>query len=139
MLTNRLASWLEQKMKRLAQEEKQESKRQKALERELEWVRMAPKARQAKSKARLSAYDKMASEESREKEQKLELYIPPGPRLGDVVLQFDGVSKKYGDRVLFENLNFNIIEEVIITQWVSIRTRTCNVYSRGYIIWIVCI
>jgi ATP-binding cassette ChvD family protein len=107
-------SWLEQKMKRLAQEEKQESKRQKALERELEWVRMAPKARQAKSKARLSAYDKMASEESREKEQKLELYIPPGPRLGDVVLQFDGVSKKYGDRVLFENLNFNIPKGAIV-------------------------
>jgi energy-dependent translational throttle protein EttA len=107
-------SWLEQKMKRLAQEEKQESKRQKALERELEWVRMAPKARQAKSKARLSAYEKMASEESREKEQKLELYIPPGPRLGDMVLQFDGVSKKYGDRTLFENLNFNIPKGAIV-------------------------
>ena len=107
-------SWLEQKMKRLAQEEKQESKRQKALERELEWVRMAPKARQAKSKARLSAYEKMASEESKEKEQKLELYIPPGPRLGDVVLQFDGVSKKYGDRSLFENLTFNIPKGAIV-------------------------
>lgn len=107
-------SWLEQKMKRLALEEKQESKRQKALERELEWVRMAPKARQAKSKARLSAYEKMASEESREKEQKLELYIPPGPRLGDVVLQFDGVSKKYGERVLFENLSFNIPKGAIV-------------------------
>jgi len=107
-------SWLEQKMKRLAQEEKQESKRQKALERELEWVRMAPKARQAKSKARLSAYEKMASEESREKEQKLELYIPPGPRLGDVVLQFDGVSKKYGDRSLFENLTFDIPKGAIV-------------------------
>ena len=107
-------SWLEQKMKRLAQEEKQESKRQKALERELEWVRMAPKARQAKSKARLSAYEKMASEEGREKEQKLELYIPAGPRLGDVVLNFDGVTKSFGSRQLFENLSFSIPKGAIV-------------------------
>jgi ATP-binding cassette ChvD family protein len=101
-------SWLDQKAKRLAQEEKTESKRQKTLERELEWVRMAPKARHAKSKARLSNYEKLASEESKEKEDKLELFIPPGPRLGNIVIQANGVTKAYGDRILFENLEFSL-------------------------------
>ncbi|SDK60446.1 ATP-binding cassette protein, ChvD family [Catalinimonas alkaloidigena] len=100
------SSWLEQKQQRLAQEEKSESKRQKTLERELEWVRMAPKARQAKSKARLSAYEKMVGEEARQREEKLELFIPPGPRLGTKVIEAKGVSKAYGDRLLFEDLTF---------------------------------
>jgi energy-dependent translational throttle protein EttA len=102
------SSWLDQKAKRLAQEEKQESKRRKTLERELEWVRMAPKARQAKSKARLNAYEKMASEDGKEKEAKLELFIPAGPRLGDNVIQFDQVSKGYGERQLIQNLSFSV-------------------------------
>ncbi len=102
------SSWLEQKAKRLAQEEKQETKRQKTLERELEWVRMAPKARHAKSKARLSNYDKLASEENRDKEDKLELFIPPGPRLGNVVIEANEVTKAYGDKLLFENLSFSL-------------------------------
>lgn len=102
------SSWLDQKSKRLAQEEKTESKRQKTLERELEWVRMAPKARHAKSKARLSNYEKLASEEGREREDKLELFIPPGPRLGNVVIEAQNVSKSYGDRLLFENLSFSL-------------------------------
>lgn len=102
------SSWLDQKSKRLAQEEKSESKRQKTLERELEWVRMAPKARHAKSKARLANYEKMASEEGREREEKLELFIPPGPRLGNVVIEANNVSKAYGDRILFENLSFSL-------------------------------
>ena len=102
------SSWLDQKSKRLASEEKTESKRQKTLERELEWVRMAPKARHAKSKARLSNYDKLASEETKEREDKLELFIPPGPRLGNVVIEAQNVSKTYGNKVLFENLNFSL-------------------------------
>ncbi len=102
------SSWLEQKQKRLAQEEKTETKRMKTLERELEWVRMAPKARQAKSKARLNAYEKLLSEESKEKEAKLELYIPPGPRLGNKVIIANHVSKSYGDKLLFENLSFTL-------------------------------
>lgn len=102
------SSWLDQKAKRLAQEEKTESKRQKTLERELEWVRMAPKARQAKGKASLSNYEKLASEETKEREEKLELFIPPGPRLGNVVIEANGVTKAYGDRVLFENLSFSL-------------------------------
>lgn len=100
------SSWLEQKSKRLAQEEKQESKRRKTLERELEWVRMAPKARHAKSKARLAAYDKMLNEDARQKEEKLEIFIPNGPRLGDVVIEAHGVSMGYGGRMLYENLDF---------------------------------
>lgn len=100
------SSWLEQKTTRMAQEEKQASKRRKALERELEWVRMAPKARQAKSKARLGAYDKMLNEEQKEREEKLEIFIPNGPRLGNKVINAEGVAKAYGDRVLFEDLNF---------------------------------
>lgn len=102
------SSWLEQKQKRLAQEEKSETKRMKTLERELDWVRMAPKARQAKSKARLSAYEKMLSEEGKEKEAKLELYIPPGPRLGNKVIVAENLSKAYGDKLLFENLSFQL-------------------------------
>jgi energy-dependent translational throttle protein EttA len=102
------SSWLEQKQKRLAQEEKSESKRQKTLERELEWVRMNPKGRQAKAKARLSAYEKLFSQESKEREEKLELYIPPGPRLGNKVIEAKGVSKAYGDKLLYENLTFSL-------------------------------
>ncbi len=102
------SSWLEQKHQRLAKEEKTESKRQKTLMRELEWVKMAPKARQAKSKARLGAYDKLMSEEGREKEDKLELYIPAGPRLGNKVIEVNNVSKAYGNKLLFENLSFSL-------------------------------
>ncbi len=101
-------SWLEQKQNRLAQEEKTESRRQKTLQRELEWVRMAPKARQAKSKARIGAYEKLLSEENRQKEDKLELFIPAGPRLGNKVIEVQGVSKKFGDKLLFENLSFSL-------------------------------
>jgi energy-dependent translational throttle protein EttA len=108
------SSWLDQKQNRLKQEEKTESKRQKTLERELEWIRMTPKARQAKGKARLSAYDKMVSEEGREKEAKLELYIPPGPRLGAKVIEVNGVSKAYGDKLLFEDLSFNLPQGGIV-------------------------
>jgi len=108
------SSWLDQKQNRLKQEEKTESKRQKTLERELEWIRMTPKARQAKGKARLSAYDKLISEEGREKEAKLELYIPPGPRLGAKVIEVNGVSKAYGDKLLFENLSFNLPQGGIV-------------------------
>ena len=102
------SSWLEQKTTRLAMEEKQESKRRKTLEHELEWARMAPKARHAKSKARLGAYEKLASADAREKEQNLEIYIPNGPRLGNKVIEFNGVSKAYGDKLLFENLSFSL-------------------------------
>ena len=102
------SSWLEQKQNRLAKEEKTESKRQKTLLRELEWVKMAPKARHAKSKARLQAYDKMVGEDAREKEDKLELFIPPGPRLGAKVVEAKGVSKAFGDKLLYENLDFSI-------------------------------
>ena len=102
------SSWLDQKGKRLAQEEKSESKRQKALARELEWVRMNPKGRQAKGKARLGAYEKLLSQETREKEEKLELFIPPGPRLGNKVIEANGVSKAYGDKLLYENLTFSL-------------------------------
>lgn len=102
------SSWLEQKQKRLAMEEKQESKRQKTLERELEWVRMGPRGRHAKAKARLGAYEKLLSQEAREREEKLELYIPPGPRLGNKVIEAEGVSKAYGDKLLYENLTFSL-------------------------------
>ena len=100
------SSWLEQKTTRMAMEEKQASKRRKTLERELEWVRMAPKARQAKSKARLGAYDKMLNEEQKEREEKLEIFIPNGPRLGNKVINAEGVSKAFGDKLLMEDLNF---------------------------------
>lgn len=102
------SSWLDQKSKRLAQEEKTESKRQKTLQRELEWVRMAPKARHAKSKARLAAYDRMMSEDVKQKEEKLEIFIPNGPRLGNEVIEAVNISKSYGDRLLFENLSFKL-------------------------------
>ncbi|MCL2561633.1 MAG: energy-dependent translational throttle protein EttA [Rikenellaceae bacterium] len=102
------SSWLEQKAKRLEQEEKQESKRRKTLERELEWVRMSPKARQAKSKARLAAYDKMLNEDAKAKDEKLEIFIPDGPRLGNVVIEAKAVSKAFGDRVLYEGLEFSL-------------------------------
>ena len=102
------SSWLEQKTKRLAQEEKAESKRRKTLERELEWVRMAPKARQAKQKARLGAYEKLASADTRQKEDNLEIYIPNGPHLGNKVIKFTDVSKAYGDKLLFEHLSFEL-------------------------------
>ncbi len=102
------SSWLDQKSKRLAQEEKSESKRQKTLERELEWVRMGPKGRRAKGKARLGAYEKLLTQETKEREDKLELFIPPGPRLGNKVIEANGVSKGYGDKLLYENLTFSL-------------------------------
>ena len=102
------SSWLDQKTKRLAAEEKAESKRRKTLERELEWVRMAPKARQAKQKARLGAYEKLASADTKQKEANLEIYIPNGPHLGNKVIRFNDVSKAYGDKLLFEHLSFEL-------------------------------
>lgn len=102
------SSWLDQKAKRLQAEEKAESKRAKALERELDWVRQGPKGRQAKQKARLNSYDRLLNEEQKEKEQQLELFIPPGPRLGDVVIEANNVSKKFGHKLLYENLNFSL-------------------------------
>jgi ATP-binding cassette ChvD family protein len=108
------SSWLDQKQKRLSQEEKTESKRQKTLQRELEWVNMAPKARQAKSKARLSNYEKMLGEEGKQKEQNLELFIPPGPRLGSKVIEAKGVSKAFGDKLLYENLDFTLPQNGIV-------------------------
>ena len=102
------SSWLDQKTKRLAQEEKTESKRKRTLERELEWVRMSPKGRRTKSKSRLSNYEKLLSEEGKRKEDKIELYIPPGPRLGNNVIDAEGVSKAFGDKLLYENLEFKL-------------------------------
>jgi ATP-binding cassette ChvD family protein len=102
------SSWLDQKTKRMEMDEKTESKRRKTLERELEWVRMGAKARHAKSKARLANYDKMMSEDTKQKEEKLELFIPNGPRLGNKVVEFQNVTKAFGDKVLFENLNFSL-------------------------------
>ncbi len=102
------SSWLQQKSDRLAKEEKTESKRQKTLQRELEWVKLSPKGRHTKSKARIAAYDRMLNEDQKEKEEKLELFIPPGPRLGSVVIEADNISKAYGDKVLFENLSFSL-------------------------------
>ncbi|MBO8437303.1 MAG: energy-dependent translational throttle protein EttA [Bacteroidetes bacterium] len=99
-------SWLEQKTKRLEQEEKQASKRRKTLERELEWINMSPKARQAKGKARLNSYDKLLNQDQKEREEKLEIYTPNGPRLGNKVIEATGVAKAYGDKLLFENLHF---------------------------------
>ena len=108
------SSWLEQKSRRLEQEEKTASKRRKTLERELEWVRMAPKARQAKGKARLNSYDKLLSEDQKEKEQKLEIYIPNGPRLGNKVIEAQHVSKAFGEKTLFSDLNFMLPPNGII-------------------------
>lgn len=102
------SSWLEQKTKRMEMEEKTESKRRKTLERELEWVRMSPKARHAKGKARLNAYEQMLSQDSKDKEDKLEIFIPNGPRLGSKVIESEGVSKSFGDKILFENLSFSL-------------------------------
>ncbi len=102
------SSWLEQKTNRMAQEEKQASKRRKTLERELEWIRMAPKARHAKQKARLDAYDRMLNEEQKEREERLEIFIPNGPRLGNKVINAEGVAKSFGDKLLFEDLNFTL-------------------------------
>jgi ATP-binding cassette ChvD family protein len=102
------SSWLEQKEKRLANEEKAESKRQKALAEELEWIRQSPRARQAKSKARIQAYENLLNQDTAQKIEDLEIYIPPGPRLGDVVIEAEGVSKAYGDKLLFENLTFKL-------------------------------
>ncbi|MBO5838481.1 MAG: energy-dependent translational throttle protein EttA [Bacteroidales bacterium] len=102
------SSWLDQKTQRLAMEEKQESKRKKTLQRELEWVKMTPKARQAKGKARLSSYEKMMNEDVKEKEEKLEIFIPNGPRLGERVIDVKDISKAYGDKLLFENLSFSL-------------------------------
>ena len=108
------SSWLEQKTKRMEQEEKVASKRRKTLERELEWVRMAPKARQAKGKARLNAYDAMLNQEQKEREEKLEIFIPNGPRLGNKVLEAHDVCKSFGDKVLFKNLNFMLTHNGIV-------------------------
>ena len=102
------SSWLEQKRTRLAQEEKSESERQKTLERELEWIRMTPRARHAKSKARVTAYEKLLSEGTQQQARALEIYIPPGPRLGKNVIEAEGVSKAYGDRLLFEGMEFSL-------------------------------
>jgi len=102
------SSWLEQKQARLALEEKADVRRQKTLERELEWIRMSPKARQAKGKARVSAYENLLSQETEKLREQLEIYIPPGPRLGDIVIDFKNVSKGFGDRLLLDNLNLNI-------------------------------
>ncbi len=102
------SSWLEQKTKRMAQEEKQASKRRKTLERELEWVRMAPKARQAKGKARLSSYDRLLNEDQKQREERLEIFIPNGPRLGNKVIEANGLEKSFGNKLLFKNLNFSL-------------------------------
>lgn len=108
------SSWLEQKQARLEQEEKADAKRHKTLQRELEWVRSSPKARQAKSKARIAAYEKLASEEGAKRDEELEIYIPPGPRLGDNVIEFNGVTKAFGDRLLIENLTFKTPKGAIV-------------------------
>ena len=108
------SSWLDQKQKRLADEEKADNRRAKTLQRELDWVKMAPKARQAKSKARISAYEKLLGEDAREKEQKLELFIPPGERLGEKVINADGVAKSFGDKLLYDNLNFSLPQGGIV-------------------------
>src|SRR5690606_22228888 len=108
------SSWLEQKQNRLAQEEKTESKRQKTLQRELEWIRMSPKGRHAKGKARLSAYDRLVGEEGKKKEETLELFIPAGPRLGTKVIEAKNVAKAYGDKLLFEELSFSLPQGGIV-------------------------
>jgi ATP-binding cassette ChvD family protein len=102
------SSWLEQKEKRLAKEEKEESKRRKTLQHELEWIRMSPKGRHAKSKARIQAYEELLGKEAEKRTQDLEIYIPPGPRLGKIVIEAEGIAKSFGDRLLFENLTFSL-------------------------------
>lgn len=126
------SSWLEQKSQRLALEEKTASKRRKTLERELEWVRMAPKARHAKGKARLNSYDKMLNEEQKQKEEKLEIYIPNGPRLGNKVIEAVHVAKAYDDKVLFSDLNFSLPPNGIVGVIGAIMVRVrqpCSVLS----------
>ena len=108
------SSWLEQKQNRMAQEEKSETKRQQTLQRELDWIKMAPKARHAKGKARISAYDKLLNADVKEQEAKLELFIPPGPRLGSKVIEANGVAKSFGDKLLYENLNFTLPQGGIV-------------------------
>ncbi len=108
------SSWLEQKQERLRVEEKSDDKRQKTLERELEWIRMSPRARQAKSKARVSAYEKLLDQETEKRREELEIYIPPGPRLGNVVINFENAAKGYGDRLLYENLNLQVPPGAIV-------------------------
>ena len=108
------SSWLEQKAKRLSQEQKQASKRQKTLERELEWVRMAPKGRQSKQKARLSNYERLASQDQKEVDEKLEIYVPNGPRLGNNVIEAKGIRKAYGNKLLYDNLNFTLPQAGIV-------------------------
>ncbi len=108
------SSWLEQKEKRVAQEQRSESKLQKTLQRELEWVRSSPKARQAKSKARLSAYDKLVNEQADKRDEDIEIYIPPGPRLGEQVIEFDHVSKSFGDRILLDDVSFKIPRSAVV-------------------------
>jgi ATP-binding cassette ChvD family protein len=108
------SSWLEQKSERLRQEERSDEKRQKTLERELEWIRMSPKARQSKGKARVSAYEKLLNDETEARREELEIYIPPGPRLGNVVIEFEGVGKSYGDNLLYENVNFKVPPGAIV-------------------------
>src|SRR5262247_1543766 len=108
------SSWLEQKQERLRREEKSDTKRQKTLERELEWIRMSPKARVAKGKARVAAYESLLNQENERRREDLEIYIPPGPRLGDVVIEFRDVSKAYGDRVLIEDLDLSILPGSIV-------------------------
>jgi len=102
------SSWLEQKEKRLANEEKEESKRRKTLQHELEWIRMSPKGRHAKSKARIQAYEELLGKEAEKRTKDLEIYIPPGPRLGKIVIEAEGITKSFGDRLLFENLTFSL-------------------------------
>jgi ATP-binding cassette ChvD family protein len=108
------SSWLEQKQERLRREERSEGSRQKTLQRELEWIRMSPKGRHAKSQARINAYDKLLSQEVERSEKQLELYIPPGPRLGDMVIEVENVSKAYGDRLLIENMNLRLLPGGIV-------------------------
>ncbi len=108
------SSWLSQKQERLRLEEKSDDRRQKTLDRELEWIRMSPRARQAKSKARVSAYEKLLEQETEKRREELEIYIPPGPRLGDIVVNFEGVSKSFGDRVLYENVDMKIPAGAIV-------------------------
>ena len=102
------SSWLDQKQDRLRREEKADTRRIRTLERELDWIRMSPRARQAKGKARVTAYEKLLSQETEERREELEIYIPPGPRLGNIVIEFASVSKAYGDRLLFEDVSFQV-------------------------------
>ena len=108
------SSWLEQKQERLRQEEKADTRRIRTLERELDWIRMSPRARQSKGKARVTAYEKLLSQETEQRREEMQIYIPPGPRLGDVVIDFDKVSKAYDDRLLFENLSFQMPPGAIV-------------------------